>query len=129
MKIVITGSRGWTDAAPIRARLEQLPPCSFVMHGGAPGVDQLACTIATNLGHAVRAFYADWRVKPDTPPGAIRRRPNGAPYDSRAGIRRNLVMLDQEPDLVLAWWDGVSPGTKHMIESAAARGIPVEVAP
>ncbi len=38
-------------------------------------------------------------------------------------------MLDQEPDLVLAWWDGRSPGTRHMIETAAQRGIPVEVAP
>ncbi len=51
-----------------------------------------------------------------------------AQNDSRAGIRWNLRMLDEQPDLVLAWWDGVSPGTKHMIEAAAARGIPVEVA-
>lgn len=128
MMALVTGSRGWTDEAPIRARLEQLPPCSFVIHGGARGVDRMAAIIAQQLGHAVRAFPADWRVTADTPAGAIRTRRDGARYDSRAGLRRNLLMLDQRPDVVLAFWDGRSAGTKHCIEAAIERGIPVEVA-
>lgn len=111
MKVLVTGSRSWTDEAPIRARLEQLPPCSFVMHGGARGVDRMAALIATELGHAVRAYQADWRRE-----------------GRRAGILRNLRMLDENPDVVLAWWDGRSPGTWHCIEAAIERGIPVEVA-
>ena len=128
MKVLITGSRGWTDEAPIRARLEQLPPCSFVMHGAAPGVDRIASVIAQQLGHAVRGFPADWRVKADTPPGAIRTDRRGRRYDARAGQLRNLRMLDENPDLVLAFWDGRSPGTKHCIDAAIEAGIPVEVA-
>lgn len=128
MKVLVTGSRSWRDEAPIRARLEQLPPCSFVIHGGARGVDRMAAVIAQQLGHAVRAFPADWRVKADTPAGAIRTDGSGRRYDSRAGLRRNLLMLDQEPDVVLAWWDGRSTGTKHCIEAAIERGILVEVA-
>lgn len=128
MKVLVTGSRSWTDPEPIRARLAQLPPGSFVMHGDAAGVDRIAATIARELGHEVKSFPADWRVKADTPPGAIRKRRDGAPFDARAGHLRNLRMLDQQPDVVLAFWDGRSPGTWHCIEAAIERGIPVEVA-
>jgi hypothetical protein len=31
------------------------------------------------------------------------------------------------PDLVIAFWDGKSRGTKHAIDGAGLRGIPVEV--
>jgi hypothetical protein len=44
-----------------------------------------------------------------------------------AGPKRNLMMLDMKPDLVLAFWDGKSPGTKHLIENARKRGIPVRM--
>lgn len=127
MKVAITGSRGWTEEAPIRARLEQLPPRSFVIHGGAGGVDRIAAVIAVELGHEVRAFPADWRVKPDTPAGAIRRRKDGALYDSRAGILRNAVLIAQAPHAVFAWWDGRSPGTFDCIQRAAVAAIPLEV--
>jgi len=36
-------------------------------------------------------------------------------------------MLDWEPELVLAFWDGRSTGTEHTITEANRRGIPVEV--
>jgi hypothetical protein len=58
----------------------------------------------------VRVFPADWER-----------------YKRRAGIIRNLEMLDQEPDLVIAFWDGKSRGTAHTIGEARRRGIPVEV--
>lgn len=127
-KVVITGSRNWTDAEPIRRRLAQLPAGSIVMHGDAPGADRLAARIARDLGHTVVPFPADWSVRPDTPKWAIRRRADGSLYDVRAGQRRNVVLIDQEPHLVLAWWDGKSRGTRNCIELAIGRGIPTEVA-
>jgi hypothetical protein len=36
-------------------------------------------------------------------------------------------MLDQNPGLVIAFWDGKSRGTAHTIGEARRRGIPVEV--
>ena len=38
-----------------------------------------------------------------------------------------VVVLDQNPVLVLAWWDGRSRGTAHTIGEAKKRGIPVEI--
>lgn len=40
---------------------------------------------------------------------------------------RNIEMLDQKPDLVLAFWDGASTGTGHTVAEAGKRGIPVEI--
>ncbi len=34
-------------------------------------------------------------------------------------------MLESKPDLVLAFWDGQSRGTKHTITEARRRNIPV----
>lgn len=36
---------------------------------------------------------------------------------------RNIEMLDQHPDMVTAFWDGKSPGTKFMIEECIKRQI------
>ena len=44
-----------------------------------------------------------------------------------AGIIRNQAMLALKPDKVLAFWDGRSRGTKHMIEIARKAGVPVEI--
>ena len=48
-------------------------------------------------------------------------------YGPRAVVIRNEQMLDTGVDLVIAFWDGQSRGTQHMIESAKRRGIPVEI--
>lgn len=111
MKVLACGSRSWTNVDAIRARIYRLPADAIVMHGDAPGVDRMAALAAEEHGLAVKAFPADWKR-----------------HGRRAGFLRNLVMLDQEPDLVLAWWDGTSRGTEHTIREAARRGIPVEVA-
>jgi hypothetical protein len=66
--------------------------------------------IADAMGYAVEEFPADWRGK-----------------GKRAGILRNLAMLDQQPDLVLAFQRDGSTGTQHTIDEARRRGVPVKV--
>lgn len=80
------------------------------MHGDAHGPDRLAASYAEGLGFEVEDYPADWKR-------------NGR----RAGILRNLDMLEAKPDLVIAFWDGKSRGTNHTISEARKRGIPVEV--
>ena len=111
MKVLVCGSRDWTDAAPVAERLAELAgnDCEII-HGAARGVDQLAAGLAPFYGFTVRAFPADWEL-----------------YGKRAGILRNLAMLDAEPDLVLAFQRNGSRGTQHTIDEARRRGIPVEV--
>jgi hypothetical protein len=49
-------------------------------------------------------------------------------FGKRAGPIRNKQMLEEgKPDLVIAFWDGNSPGTKNMIDQAQAKGISVKV--
>lgn len=45
----------------------------------------------------------------------------------RAGPIRNQLMLDQNPDKVIAFHDGRSRGTLHTITEARRRGISVEI--
>lgn len=110
MKVLVCGSRTWTDAARVRERLQALPPDTTIIHGGAGGADRLAAREAQSIGLRVRAFPADW---------------DG--LGKRAGFIRNLAMFDQRPDLVLAFWDGRSRGTAHVVGEAHRRRIPVEI--
>jgi hypothetical protein len=117
VKVLVCGSR---DFAPIQAwdcieaRLRQLPRTSYPQHliisGGARGPDAISHMVAKKLGLRTKTYRAEW-----------------AKYGRRAGILRNVAMLDTEPDLVLALWDGESRGTKHTIDEARRRGIAVEV--
>lgn len=40
---------------------------------------------------------------------------------------RNAEMIDAGADLVVAYWDGKSPGTRHSIGYARSRGIKVVI--
>lgn len=112
--VLVCGSRDFPDpfrvALAIDERMASLPACSTVIHGAARGADQMAAEAAQRHGHSVREFPADWEA-----------------HGKRAGILRNLTMLDQNPDLVIAWWDGESRGTNHTITRAKLRQIRVEV--
>jgi hypothetical protein len=127
MKVLVCGSRDWSNSAAIRRYLEQLPDDAVVMHGGARGADRLAGVIAESLGLEVEVHAADWRVTPDTPTGRIGSLPGGGTYDRGAGLIRNVAMLNEQPDLVLAFHLGGSSGTEHTVIEARRRGIPVEV--
>ncbi len=110
MKALICGSRTWENDIAVRDRLRALPVGWTIIHGASRGADQLAAVIARAIGIPEKAYPADWRGK-----------------GKRAGIIRNLQMLDENPDLVIAFWDERSTGTKHTIDEARRRGIPVEV--
>jgi hypothetical protein len=115
VKVLVCGSRKFSDpfhaSMMIDAKIASLPLCE-VIHGGALGADAIADESAARHGLKVSAFYADW----DT-------------HGKKAGIIRNLLMLDQKPEFVLAFWDGSSKGTLHTINEARKRRIPVEIVP
>jgi NAD(P)-dependent dehydrogenase (short-subunit alcohol dehydrogenase family) len=84
--------------------------------GGAPGVDALAAREAFAAGAlAVATVLPSWRR-----------------LGRQAGMARNQAVLEPlKPDLVLAYprseERASSPGTWHMVASARAMGLPVEV--
>lgn len=95
-------------------RLFELPPTddTVVVHGNAAGADRIAHQEAQKLGLRVEPHPADWQQ-----------------HGKRAGIIRNLEMVESGVDLVIAFWDGRSTGTAHTMTEAKKRGIPVEVVP
>ncbi len=93
-----------------------------VIHGAARGVDAMAAEAARRHGFVVEPF-----------PVAINDRRKAREErgdESKAPLYRTMRMLDlEQPDLVVAWWDGKSPGTGFTIAQAQMRGIPVEIHP
>jgi hypothetical protein len=117
VKVLVCGSRDWTDRALIESVIHGLAfrfgpdvPDAEVIHGACRGADQIAGAYAASLGLRVTEFPADWAGK-----------------GKRAGILRNLAMLDEKPDAVIAFQRNGSRGTQHTIDEARKRGIPVEV--
>jgi hypothetical protein len=122
---VVCGSRHFSDplsaTAKLIERVQQIPAGTHVIHGNAQGADRLAGEAAHRCGLKVTPFPAKWDEHSDT----CRCRGHG--WCKEAGFRRNLVMLDQLPALVIAFWNGHSTGTLHTISNARERGLPVEV--
>lgn len=109
MNVMVCGSREWHSSWRVVNRFDALPPDTVILHGGAEGADAMAQHAADVYGLRTEVFL------PDTS------RPSPQRYHER-----NDAMLDRA-DLVLAFWDGASRGTKSVIAKARKRGIPVEV--
>ena len=110
MLVLACGSRSWVSSSVIQSYLRRLPSGTVLMHGGARGADVCAGQVAQQLGFAVRVFLADWRR-----------------FGRSAGFRRNELMLSESPDLVIAFWDGRSRGTAHMLALARCAGVRVVI--
>lgn len=129
-RILVTGSRGWNDAATLAAHLghaaceahlqRRIP---VIVHGACPkGADQIADEVARQHGNQVERHPADW----------------GRHGKKRAGFIRNAEMVALGADLCLAF---VLPcvlsscrkkkphdthGTAHCVALARKAGIPVK---
>lgn len=109
MRVLICGSRNWTDEFTIEEYIKTLPPQSVVIHGDCRGADKMAGKLAVKHGHSVMAFPAKW-----------------GKFGRAAGPMRNRQMiLDGEPDLVVAFHNNLteSKGTKNMMKQAGKAGI------
>lgn len=118
MRVIVTGSREWSDPNAARKlisdRLYRLVietgEYPVIVHGAARGADRFAEQEAQKAGLLVEAHPADWER-----------------HGKSAGFIRNAEMINLGADLVLAFWNGKSNGTKHTVELAEKAGIPVEV--
>lgn len=115
MRILVTGSRDWTDWGVLSVALSKIatahPGEEFtVVHGGCPtGADCFADVDATLRGWKVEVHPAYWAI-------------NGR----RAGILRNMEMVDSGVDICLAFIKNGSPGATHCANYAESKGIPVK---
>ena len=80
-----------------------------IISGMAKGADTLAIRYADEHKLTKILFPANWKL-----------------YPRAAGFLRNEDMLSIATHLI-AFWDGKSSGTKHMIDIAQEKGIPIWV--
>jgi hypothetical protein len=120
--IIIAGSRGFTNYSLLREHMAELfgrwGDSGFgrpfvgphhIISGGARGADALGERFAHEHGLSVSVMKADWDL-----------------FGKSAGYRRNQEMAEIA-DALIAFWDGRSRGTKHMIDIARKRGLSVSV--
>lgn len=129
MKIIIAGGRDVDDYAMVEYVVEAVLTLSGlkateVVCGGARGADSLGERWAEENGIPVKKFEADWTDI--YAPGALpKKNPNGPGfYNARAGLDRNIKMA-KYADALIAFWDGESRGTKHMIDEAKKMNLKV----
>ena len=107
MKIAIIGSRSLTDYELFKAKCDTILSNSesiTIISGGARGTDRLAEKYAAEKSIPILVYKANWDL-----------------HGKRAGMKRNVLMLN-DCTHVIAFWDGNSPGTLHMISQAQING-------
>lgn len=113
-RVIVCGSRGWTDRERIADRLFDCPTDCTIVHGAAKGADQIAHQEAEKLGLLVESHPYQLFVAPGI-------------SAKRAPLIRNAYMATCGADLCIAFWDGRSRGSLNMMVEAVEHGIPVDV--
>ena len=115
MRILITGSRDWTDYDTIHKAIGEAwltygrPYATVVVHGKAKGADYLSGVAAKRMGFTVEEHPADWS------------------FGKVAGYLRNKEMVDAGADVCLAFIKNNSKGATMCADLAGKAGIPVHI--
>jgi len=80
-----------------------------IVSGTAMGADKLGEKYAQERGYKIARFPAEWNT-----------------YQKAAGFIRNKKMAEYS-DALIAFWDGRSKGTEHMINLAKQYGLKMKI--
>lgn len=112
-RVIIAGGRDFADYALLSKTMDEylseVTDDIFIVCGQARGADTLGEQYGKDHGYAVNYFPAQWNR-----------------YGKSAGYIRNTEMA-KNADALVAFWDGRSLGTKHMIATAEQLGLDVRV--
>lgn len=113
MKVIVAGSRSFNNYGLLEKKLNKiLSRCiasAEIVSGGAKGADTMGERYAKAHKLSVHRFPAQWEK-----------------YGRSAGYKRNAEMAEFA-DALVAFWDGASRGTEHMINLAREKGLRVRV--
>ena len=106
MRVAIVGSRNLKED-----KLDRYLPneTTEIVSGGARGIDTCARQWANSHSIKLTEFLPDYEK-----------------YGRSAPLRRNITII-QNADLVLAFWDQKSRGTKFVIDKCKELGVPVKI--
>ena len=113
--VIIAGGRDFNDYELLKSKCllllkNKMEQCDVqVVCGCARGADTLGKQFAEELGLKVLEYPADWDK-----------------YGKRAGYIRNEEMA-KISNALIAFWDGESRGTKHMIDLAKKYKLDIRI--
>lgn len=127
-KVIIAGGREFNNYEYLKERcdiiLKNFDPPIEIVSGNAPGADTLGERYSREyLFKEPTIFPARWRDI-HVPGAVIRMNRAGIAYNVKAGHDRNELMA-QYADVLIAFWDGKSTGTKDMIDRAMNHGLEI----
>ena len=106
-RVVIGGCRGYSDYEFFKSRIDEILKNEkdkiIIISGHCSGVDLMGERYAAENGFEVAIFLPEWEK-----------------FGRAAGPIRNEKMVECA-DLVVAFWDGRSRGTKSLIKYAQSR--------
>lgn len=106
MKVAIIGSRNLA----VKNLNEYIPPeTTEIVSGGAKGIDSCAREYARANGIKLTELLPEYDK-----------------YGKSAPLKRNIQIIEYA-DIVLAFWDGKSRGTKYVIDNCKERGVLVKI--
>lgn len=106
MKVAVIGSRGLSVSDLGRYLPENT---TEIVSGGAKGVDTSAREYALAHGIKLTEFLPEYTM-----------------FGRSAPLKRNITIIEYS-DIVLAFWDGKSRGTKFVIDNCRKLGVEVRV--
>ena len=106
MRVAVIGSRELT----IKDLGQYLPPnTTEIISGGAKGIDTCASEYANSHGIKLTEFKPEYEK-----------------FGRSAPLKRNITIIEHA-DLVLAFWDGSSHGTKFVIDNCRRMGVKIKI--
>lgn len=107
-RVLVTGSRDWTDQHRIEVDLSIWQDANAVLITGAcpTGADRIAEEIWTSWGQPIERYPADWKT-----------------HGKAAGPLRNAEMVNAGADICLAYIRAGSRGASNCADLAIAAGI------
>ena len=112
-RVIIAGGRDFDNYVLLKEKCdsilsEKAKQCRIIIvSGAAKGADSLGEQYARENGYAIDSRPADWNA-----------------HGKSAGFIRNVQMANSA-DALIAFWDGKSHGTKHMIDAAINKELEV----
>src|SRR5712691_10962825 len=110
LRVAIVGSRRFSEPSRVSDYVYSLPPRASIITGSASGVDAAATKAARARGIAVRVLPASVEELDDAGKASA----------------RNQRLIDG-CDVLVAFWDGASKGTRGTIDRALDSGKEVHV--
>jgi hypothetical protein len=109
-RVGIVGSRHFPELERVASYVRGLPSGASLITGSASGVDATVARVARERGLPLRVVGASFEEA----------------RDAGAAASRNQRLIDL-CDVLVAFWDGSSPGTRRTVERALESGKEVHV--